>query len=369
MKSGIFKIVVEKFNVSDDFYQIVEVKYKNGDWVDSGQIICDLENSKTVYEIETPIEGYFYTIHSDGDEIECGVTLAVISDVLISEPGVVIKYFNIKEKEAYDDKKFDKIRLSDLAKKLIIENEIDLNVFVNKQIITKKDVENYLASVKINNDTLSTEIHLDNLNIDNKSIVIIGGGGHAKVCIEILELTGNYNIIGIIDKNVKPGKLINQYKVLGNDQILPELFKLGCRLAVNGIGSVSDIKFRKVFHEKIINLGYDIPNIIHPKAIIEKSVRLGTGNQIFAGAIISSNVEIGENNIINSGAIISHDVKVKNNSHLAPGCILAGSVEIGNQVLIGMGSTIYLGCKIGSNVVIKNGANIYTDISDNELVK
>lgn len=45
-------------------------------------------------------------------------------------------------------------------------------------------------------------------------IVLIGGGGHCKACIDVLERQGKYQIAGIIDTDEKVGQ-----DIIGNQII------------------------------------------------------------------------------------------------------------------------------------------------------
>ena len=47
-------------------------------------------------------------------------------------------------------------------------------------------------------------------------VLVIGSGGHAKSCIEVIERLKKFKIIGLIDKKVN--KRIEKYKVLFNDK-------------------------------------------------------------------------------------------------------------------------------------------------------
>ena len=55
--------------------------------------------------------------------------------------------------------------------------------------------------------------------------------------------------------------------------------------------------------------GYHFPQLIHPDAIIEESVKIGYGSQIMAGAVVQIDCEIGINCVVNTNAGIDHDCK------------------------------------------------------------
>jgi len=199
-----------------------------------------------------------------------------------------------------------------------------------------------------------------------KDIVIVGGGGHAKMCIDIILSQQSFNIIGIIDNKMLS---IGNFNVIGNDLLLPKLYDNGITYAINTIGGGMNLSLRRKMSDKLRSLGFFLPSIFHSKAIIEDSAEIHSGCQIMAGAIVGSYAKLKQDCIVNSGAIVSHDCQIGNNTHITPGAILAGNVTVGNDCLIGMGSTIFYDVKIGNNVIINNGINIYRNLEDNARIK
>ena len=251
--------------------------------------------------------------------------------------------------------------------------KIKESIFSNYKTVKEQDVEKEYKNILKN--------QVDELNINEKvdvsytikksenNIIIIGGGGHAKMCIDILMQIKDFNIVGIIDDQSNIGQSILDIPIIGTDKDIEKLFKEGVKNAVIGFGALNNPKSRSEKYLELKKIGYNIPNLIHPSAIIENSVSIGEGNQIMGGAIIGSGVNICDNCIINSGSIISHDSVLKNNVHITPGGTLAGSVYIGENTIIGMNASIFIGVKIGENVVISNGLNIISDILDNNVIK
>ena len=55
-----------------------------------------------------------------------------------------------------------------------------------------------------------------------KNIVLVGGGGHCISLIDIIENGNEFNILGILDSNIKENNILG-YKILGGDNLIPEL--------------------------------------------------------------------------------------------------------------------------------------------------
>lgn len=196
-------------------------------------------------------------------------------------------------------------------------------------------------------------------------IVIIGGGGHAKVIISIIIKSNVYKIVGYTDV-VDKGEILG-VRYLGSDIVLHELKgKYKRCFAVIGIGvlSLSGIDKRIKIRSKLEQLGYDLPVIISPTAVINTDVKIGKGTVVFDGAIINAGTYIGENVIINTGALIEHDCQIGDNVHVACGAILGGGVTVGNSSMIGLGAKIIQYKKIGEHCMIGAGAVVVNDCSE-----
>ena len=190
--------------------------------------------------------------------------------------------------------------------------------------------------------------------IKNKSIILIGGGGHSKVLFDVLKKKG-LRIIGFIDKNKK--KKIKNCKYLGNDESILN-YSSNKIFLINGIGFSKDKSKRRKVYELFKKKNFNFLELKHPTSIISDDVYFDEGSQIMAGVIIQPGCSIGKNSIINTGALIDHDCKIGENVHIAPGAVICGNVSIGNNTLIGAGTIITPNIKIGSNIFIKAGQTI-----------
>lgn len=197
-----------------------------------------------------------------------------------------------------------------------------------------------------------------------KKIVLVGGGGHSKVIIDIIKSTNEYELIGITEKDTTLKRVLDD-PILGDDSILKELFKKGVEYAFISVGIGEENNLRIKLFNKIKNIGFKIPALIHREAIVSPYAKIGQGTCVMAGTIINPNAKIGNNSVINTGAIIEHDCIIRDNTFISPGAILAGNVIINNNSIIGIGSKIIEGIVIGNNVTIGAGAVVINDIPDN----
>jgi hypothetical protein len=64
-----------------------------------------------------------------------------------------------------------------------------------------------------------------------KSIILIGGGGHCKSVIDVIEQEGKFEIAGIVDKSEPLGADILGYSVIDDDRKVIDLFVLDSELS------------------------------------------------------------------------------------------------------------------------------------------
>jgi len=197
-----------------------------------------------------------------------------------------------------------------------------------------------------------------------KNILLIGGGGHAKVVADAIKKAGDFAIFGIIDPMFPAGSIISGIKVLGGDDKLKLFFDKGIKNTFIGIGSIGDCAIRKRVDHFLKPIGFTMPVIKHPSAIIGDDVELGEGTFVAAGVVINPGTKIGRHAIINTSSSIDHDCLIGDFVHIAPGVTLSGGVKVGDEVHIGIGSNIVQNINIGKRCFVKAGSIISTDLNE-----
>lgn len=193
-------------------------------------------------------------------------------------------------------------------------------------------------------------------------IILVGGGGHCKVIIDAIESAGKFKIYGIIDSSLPRGTAVLNIEVLGKDDMLPQLFKKGIGYAFISVGSVGNTETRNKIYKNLKDIGFDLPVIVHPKAIVSKYVEFGEGAFVAAGAVINAGTKIGNNVIVNTLSSVDHDCEIGDFVHIAPGATLSGGVKVGDCVHVGVGARIVQCLNIKENSFIKAGALITENI-------
>jgi len=197
-----------------------------------------------------------------------------------------------------------------------------------------------------------------------KKILLVGGGGHCKSVLDSLIELGEFSEIGIIDLKENIAKEILNIPVIGCDDDLPELFAEGYKYAFVTIGSIGNPILRIKLLDTLDKIGFEIPNIIDPSAIVSSHARIGSGVFVGKNAVINAGSTVHNGAIINTGVIIEHDCLIDEFVHIAPGAVLSGEVHIGKNTHIGVNCIIKQHLRIGSNSIIGMGSVILKDIDD-----
>lgn len=205
------------------------------------------------------------------------------------------------------------------------------------------------------------------MKMQKPKIVLIGGGGHCKVVINILNSLSNFEIYGITDNKENIGKKILGVTINSTDEDLSDIKMQGVEYAFITLGITPNSKKRLDLISRIKSLGFKIPSIISKYAIVASSAEIGEGTLIEDGAIVDPCVVIGDHCIINKACVISHDVIIENNVNLSPGCLINGNSLIKENAYVGTGGIILQGLEIGENTTVGAGAVVTTNVEDNVI--
>lgn len=200
-------------------------------------------------------------------------------------------------------------------------------------------------------------------------IVIIGGGGHAKVLIDALRAAGSVQSIGILDadKSLQGSMLLGE-RIAGDDSMLETLAANGTRYFAIGVGGTGNNGPRKKLFERAVLYGLCPVTIVHPTAVVSKHAQIGPGCQILAGAIVNASARLGTNAIVNTAAVVEHDCNIGDHVHIASGACLASTVNVAAGAHIGLGAVVRQLVRIGANAIVGAGAVVVKDVEPNTVV-
>ena len=188
-----------------------------------------------------------------------------------------------------------------------------------------------------------------------KEIILIGAGGHAASCIDVIETEGCFRIAGLVGLEEELHQRLCGYEVIATDK---DLHKLAAeyRHALITIGQIKLPQTRVDLYQQAREAGFTLPAIISPHAYVSKHARVGDGSIVMYAAMVNANASVGANCIINSRALIEHDVSVGDHCHVSTGAILNGNVHVGTASFIGSGALTKHGVSIGANCLVGVGS-------------
>lgn len=197
-----------------------------------------------------------------------------------------------------------------------------------------------------------------------EKIILIGGGGHCKSVIDVIETENKFEIAGIIDVKEKIGQKILDYKIIACDDDLPELSKKYKNFIIT-VGQIKSPTIRIKIYEKLKNLNINLPVIISPFSHVSKHSDIGEGTVIMHNVIVNAGAKIGKNCIINNTALIEHDAIIGDNCHISTNAKINGDCTVEKNTFFGSGAILSNGITIAENNIIAAGAVIYRNTKPN----
>lgn len=175
-----------------------------------------------------------------------------------------------------------------------------------------------------------------------KVLYLIGGGGHCRSCIDVIEQEGKFRIKGIFDKKENIGNNVLGYQIIGSDDdilsyVSPETFFLIT------IGQIKSAELRFNIFEKLKSEKANFATVISPRAYVSPHAKLAEGSIVLHDVLVNASVEVGVNCILNSKSLIEHDAHIGNHCHISTAAVVNGGCNIENE------------CFVGSNAVLKEG--------------
>ena len=154
----------------------------------------------------------------------------------------------------------------------------------------------------------------------NNKLLILGAGMFGTVVKEIAEETGAFERIAFLDDTFGSGDpecncLENSIGKLEDYQKFFSVYKYA-------IVSIGDPHIRKKWTKKLIEVGYNIPNIASPLAYVSPSAQIGTGVVIAPMAVINPNSCVGDGSFITAGAIVDHNSIVHDYCNIQCGSVV-----------------------------------------------
>jgi sugar O-acyltransferase (sialic acid O-acetyltransferase NeuD family) len=194
-------------------------------------------------------------------------------------------------------------------------------------------------------------------------ILLIGPGGHAVACIDVIERAGRFRIAGLVGRASDVGQEVLGYEVIGTDEQLPELLSTIPNALVT-LGQIESADARQGLYQRVTASGGTLPVIVSPMAYVSPHARIQSGTIVMHGAVINAAARVGRNCIINSLALVEHGCEVGDHCHISTTAVLNGDVRVGAGTFVGSASSVRQGLTLGERCVIGMGQVVVKDCTD-----
>lgn len=195
--------------------------------------------------------------------------------------------------------------------------------------------------------------------MNQKNLILIGGGGHCKSVIAVAESAG-YNILGILDIPQDVGKSVLDYKVIGTDDDIPQYADKAEFIIT--VGFIKNPSIRINIYNKVKQAGGKLATIVASTAHVSRHACLGEGTVVMHQAVVNAGANIGENCIINTFCNIEHDVVIGDHCHISTGTMVNGDCNVGERVFIGSQSVLANGITVAEDIIVGAGSVVIKSI-------
>ncbi len=200
-----------------------------------------------------------------------------------------------------------------------------------------------------------------------EKLILIGGGGHCKSCIDVIQAEDRFDIAGIVESAGYQLPVIGYqllgYPVIGTDDDLEKLIPK-YRNALITVGQIQHPGIRMKLFTRIVELGGQFPVIISPNAYVSKTAMIGAGTIVMHHAVVNTEAVIGMNCILNTGALAEHESSVGDHCHISTYAILNGQCHVGNRTFIGSRAVLSNNIEVADDIVVSAGSVVLRSLEN-----
>ena len=197
--------------------------------------------------------------------------------------------------------------------------------------------------------------------MQREKLILLGAGGHCKACIDVIEETDEYEIIGVLDHPDLFGTKILSTEVIGTDDDILKYVQKGYSFLVT-VGQIKSATTRINIFDKLNTASARLATVISPKASVSRYATIGAGTIVMHHVNVSADVQVGMNCILNTGCDVEHESTIGNHTHVSTFAVVNGACTVGDEVFIGSNATLNNQVNVANNIIIGSGSVVRKDL-------
>jgi sugar O-acyltransferase (sialic acid O-acetyltransferase NeuD family) len=201
-----------------------------------------------------------------------------------------------------------------------------------------------------------------------EDLILIGGGGHCRSCIDVIEMEGRFAIRGIVDEKDALDPTLTDYPLLGREEDIPTLSK-ACHNFLITIGQIKSPEPRIRLFLRLKQLGMTLPIVVSPLAHVSRRARLGEGTIIMHDALVNAGASVGRNCIINTKALIEHDAVIEDHCHISTAAIVNGATTVRRCSFIGSNAVLRERIVVGEESIVGAGVTVLQNVTPRSIMR
>jgi sugar O-acyltransferase (sialic acid O-acetyltransferase NeuD family) len=357
-----------RLGANEESARLVHWSKRAGDLVRPTEVICEVETTKAVVEVEAEAHGYLRPIAQIDSLVPTGEVLAIVTETADEDYLPLLKAAAPTSAVIVTSERRWTKKAEIIARRASLKIE-EIADSLPGQVIGEADVEQILAKPRHSSQPISKEGDGNFTGVER--VLILGGaaGGGAALILDALAHSPAQRAIGILDRDpALHGETILGVPVLGSSDRAAALWSEGAYDAAV-IAFNRDLRERQRVFDELVNAGIRFGNVIDPSARIGLGARLGTGNVVLGFCRVGPFAEVGDNNFLSAYVSIEHHCRLGSHCAFGPSVAFSGFVSTGDRVRFGTAIGVEPRVGIGSDTIIASGAVITRDVPANSIVK
>ncbi|HZP83017.1 MAG TPA: biotin/lipoyl-containing protein [Chthonomonadaceae bacterium] len=356
---------------NEDSALVVMWRKAPGELVKRGEILCEVETTKAVVEIEAEADGHLHLLAKEGETVRTGEPLAALLDSPEEDVAPLLAAASTAKAAPAAPVTTGERRWTKKAE--ILARRLNLSIeqvaeSVPNGVVGEAEV---LAFQSRQGQTEETPQTASTQRPGIERVLILGGarGGGAELILDALARIPHQHPVGILDRDpALHGQLVSGVPVLGPTSQAEDFWRSGqCDAVI--IAFNSNLEERARLFEELSGRGVPFTNVIDATADVRATAQIGTGNAILACCHIGPYAVVGDNNFLSTFTCIEHHCRLGSHCAFGPSVAFSGRVTVGNGVRFGMSIAVEPDVTIGDNVIIASGSVLTRSIPSNSIVK